>query len=162
MRTTPDAARRVVPTLASLPPEIRDQVIIMPGGCWEWTGREYYQGYGAIWWNKKKCRVHRVVYELLVGEIEAETLDHLCRNRRCVNPVHLEPVSNHVNTLRGRSIVAINARKMLCKRGHPLAGENLQIGSYRGRPMRRCRTCRAAEWERRQQTKAPTGGHDEQ
>ena len=108
------------------------------GDCWEWTGSRDRQGYGkanAI----GQTLAHRIVYEVLAGPIpEGLTLDHLCRNRACVNPDHLEPVTMTVNILRGFSPQAINARKEKCPRGHPLDAAN----TYRsGKTGRACRTC---------------------
>ncbi|KKL04477.1 hypothetical protein LCGC14_2615630, partial [marine sediment metagenome] len=54
-------------------------------GCWLWTGAIQQKGYGVAWWNQKTLAAHRLVYQLLVGPITNETLDHLCRVRHCVN-----------------------------------------------------------------------------
>jgi len=71
-------------------------------GCWEWLSRINRDGYGAFRVNKQVRSAHRVAYELLIGPIPEElTLDHLCRNRACVNPSHLEPVSRGDNIRRG-------------------------------------------------------------
>ena len=68
--------------------------IVRSDGCWEWTGRKDRDGYG-LYGNR---RAHRVVYEALVGPIpEGMTLDHLCFNRSCVKPEHLEPVTQAEN-----------------------------------------------------------------
>lgn len=90
---------------------------------------------------------HRVAYELLIGPIPAGmTLDHLCRNRLCVNPVHLEAVTNRVNILRGTSPAAIHARKVACPNGHPYSGRER-------RGTRICHTCMAARKRRRNREK---------
>lgn len=82
---------------------------------------------------------HRVVYEELVGPIpDGLMLDHLCRVRHCVNPEHLEPVTNRENVLRGEGHSAKAARATHCLKGHPYAGENLRILSN---GWRRCRAC---------------------
>ena len=79
------------------------------GGCWQWLGNIDKDGYGHITYRQagrtKNERVHRHTYELLIGPIpKGLTIDHLCRNRSCVNPVHMEPVSNAVNLQRGHAI----------------------------------------------------------
>ena len=72
-----------------------------PGGCWEWQGA-LNDGYGIVGRDGTTRRVHRVVYEALVGPIpNGMDLDHLCRNRRCCNVLHLEPVTRRENLARG-------------------------------------------------------------
>ncbi len=89
-------------------------------GCWLWVGFRNPLGYGHISINKRPHQAHRVMYELFKGPIpDGLTLDHLCRNPSCVNPDHLDPVTMRENTLRGIGPSAMNAVKMLCKRGHP-------------------------------------------
>ena len=105
--------------------------------CWIWAGCDNGQGYGSVTWNGKQWRAHRLVYELLVGPIPTETLDHLCRNRKCVNPAHLEPASNKTNVLRGQGVTARNSRATSCKHGHPFTSENTRI-TRKGRDCRRC------------------------
>lgn len=134
--------------MAPRPRPHRERVLaktaIMPSGCVEWTGARQ-RGYGVAEQPSGKTGVaHRVVYELLAGPIpEGETLDHLCRNRACVNPGHLEPVSRGENTMRGDTIAAANAAKTHCKRGHGLHGDNLEPYALR-RGKRACVTCRRA------------------
>jgi len=110
-------------------------------GCWEWLGFITLNGYGRTNFPGVKTRLaHRLVYELLVGPIpDGLTLDHLCRNRSCVNPAHLEPVTMKVNTLRGESFAAKNARKTHCKRGHEFTTANTYIIPSTG--SRQCRPC---------------------
>lgn len=80
-------------------------------GCWEWTASKNPGGYGHFTVNGKTRNAHRAVYELLVGLVPfGLTLDHLCRNRACVNPDHLEPVTQLINTRRGRASEVTRAR----------------------------------------------------
>lgn len=123
-----------------------------PDECWPWTGAmNNVYGYGRMSiGHKRQVRAHRLVYEILVGPIPTGyQLDHLCRNRRCVNPAHLEPVSNRVNCMRGEAPHVVLARKNVCKRGHPLVDENIiwKKNPFAGNGQRQCRTC-VNEWYR--------------
>lgn len=91
------------------------------GECWRWTGRPSNNGgYAYFSLNGTLFVAHRVAYTSLVGMIpKGLQLDHLCRNRICVNPTHLEPVTHRENIMRGFGWGAENARKDVCPRGHP-------------------------------------------
>lgn len=114
--------------------------VVRPSGCWEWSAHVTAKGYGQFGFGGKgqKMLAHRFSFELYRGAITNEALDHLCRNRRCVNPGHLEAVSSATNTRRGMSPTAINGRRTHCLNGHLLAGEHLVV---RANGKRRCRTC---------------------
>lgn len=125
------------------------RVEVVPGplssACWVWRGGGKRNGYGVIGLgsrsdgSKRTELVHRVAYEAWVGElVEGLTIDHLCRNRRCVCPEHLEQVSNRENILRGVGWAAVNARVERCPDGHEYTPENTYT-SRRG--MRSCRAC---------------------
>lgn len=111
--------------------------------CWLWKGAKTSGGYGQLFKKKIAGRswkyvAHRLSYEMHIGPIpEGLQLDHLCRVHACVNPAHLEPVTQKENGLRGISIFAENARKTHCSKGHPYSGENL-VKRQKGR---QCRTC---------------------
>lgn len=109
------------------------------GGCWLWTGAITSHGYGQFKVDGRLVGAHRFAYELLVGPIPLGlTLDHLCRIRHCVNPSHLEAVTNRENTLRGEGITARAARVTHCPQSHPYDLFNTYV-SPRG--DRRCRIC---------------------
>lgn len=109
-------------------------------GCWNWTGATSKDGYGIMVVAQVTNYMPRYSWELHRGPITDDMEpDHLCRNRACVNPDHLEPVTHRVNVLRGESPTAINARKTHCRRGHEFDSENTYITPSTG--GRNCRTC---------------------
>lgn len=111
--------------------------------CWLWTGATTGRtGYGSTRLDGVRMTAHRAVWTLLVGPIpEGMELDHLCRIRLCVNPEHLEPVIQRTNWERGDAPSAKAARSGLCKRGHPLEGDNLVPWQWEHRGRRQCKTC---------------------
>jgi len=118
-----------------------------PGGCWNWTGART-AGYGVIRIGGKQWRAHRWLFERINGPIpDGLVLDHLCRNPACVNPAHLEPVTDRVNLLRGVGPSAKNAQKTHCPKGHAYTPENTYLNK---RGQRYCVAChRDRERERR-------------
>ena len=125
-----------------------------PEACWEWMAARSRSGYGVFWLDGKLRYAHRVSYESINGSIpDGLQLDHLCRNRACVNPDHLEPVSNRENAIRGLTGSASGARqraKTHCPQGH-LYDEKNTCQKLDGR--RACRTCGRLAQRRRSEAK---------
>lgn len=119
---------------------VRTKFRVDESGCWVWLRYlEPGKGYGRVTISGRRYKAHRAVYEHLIGPIEEGLyLDHLCRNRACVNPAHLEPVSNRENVLRGDTIPAKLAQRSHCSAGHLFDERNTH---WRG-TARVCRTCR--------------------
>ena len=114
------------------------------GDCWVWTGGLDASGYGQFTPKRgQHVRSHRYAYEMEVGAIpEGMVLDHTCRIRACVNPGHLEVVTNRENVLRGTGVTAINARKTHCPAGHEYTPENTYVRPAGGRQCRACAVVR--------------------
>ena len=115
--------------------------------CWLWTGSRDPAGYGRLYSRGRILRAHRLSYEIHVGPIPTGlVIDHLCRNTSCVNPTHLEPVTNYVNVVvRGvTSAAAVNRRKTHCSNDHPYSPEN----TYTSGGVRYCHICRKV-WQRK-------------
>jgi len=106
-------------------------------GCWEWTSSLNNNGYGQFHYRKKNVYSHRFSYELYVGPIpNGMVLDHLCRNTKCLNPKHLEVVTQAVNMARGK-MFKYRSEKTECPSGHTYDAANTRM--YEGR--RYCRAC---------------------
>ena len=132
--------------------------IVKDTDCWEWTGSKNTDGYGKMRFNGKTIYIHRFIYEYFYGPIQAELeLDHLCKNRVCANPEHLEAVSHTENILRGTSFVSINSKKTHCPQGHEYSLDN----TYHTPAGRRaCRTCQKdyqIKWKLKQKMEGVPG-----
>lgn len=123
-----------------------------PNECWIWTASLNDKGYGNIGLggSGNVAYAHRVAYELVVGPIpHGLVLDHVCRTPACVNPAHLEPVTQEENLARSH---LWHARRESCKYGHPFTSENTY--TYKG--TRHCRECdrrRSRDWQRRKRNR---------
>ena len=105
------------------------------GTCWVWTRGRSQAGYGQIGSGRAVDYTHRAMYEMFHGEIPAgHDIDHLCRNRACCNPMHLEAVTHRENMQRG----AI-AKRTHCPHGHPYDEANTYHHPTGGRVCRKCR-----------------------
>lgn len=114
--------------------------------CWEWKKGKDESGYGFITVKGKNKRAHRFSYEIFVSKIKDKMqINHICNNRRCVNPNHLEQVTHIENGSREKAN-HYNSRKKFCKRGHEYNEENtksiMRPYGHNGWGMRECRLCR--------------------
>lgn len=109
--------------------------------CWEWL-RTKSGKYAGCWNGRSHSTGHRVMFEFCSGSIpEGLTIDHLCRNTVCVNPSHLEPVTNKENLLRGFGFCGNNGRKTHCIHGHEFSKKNTYFYMSKCHAMRICREC---------------------
>jgi hypothetical protein len=120
---------------------IMRRVTIVDSGCWIWSGSTNGAGdcggYAVMGIDGTSLLVHRLSLLVANGEFDPVLdVDHKCRQTRCVNPDHLEAVTHAINQERGK-----NGRKDFCARGHAMSGANVENGTSRGRPIRRCRAC---------------------
>ena len=112
-------------------------IIDQETGCWVWQ-RRLSRGYGQF----GEMGAYRWLYQAIWGELTPGLhCDHLCRNKACVNPRHIEPVTPRINYLRGESPVAINYRRTHCAQGHEFTPENTRMRSNGRYTWRTCRVC---------------------
>ena len=126
-----------------------------PGGCWNWTASKYRNGYGSFWDGTRGVKAHRFSWEQINGVVhEGFELDHLCRNKECVNPQHLEAVTHRENIMRGDGPELLRQyylSRTHCPLGHPYDNENTYIKpSNGGRQCRVCREISRKKWEAKQ------------
>lgn len=124
-----------------LPSYFRDRIRIdEETGCWEWAGPRLASGYGMSRTPGYRTTAHRAVYLILVGPLpEGWTPDHLCRNKGCVNPDHVEGVPHGVNVRRAEPYIDRARNGDSCRRGHSYTPENTR---YDARGYRVCRACK--------------------
>jgi hypothetical protein len=124
-----------------------------PSGCLIWMAAVSDRGYGVFSVAGKMLPAHRFSHEVFVGEIpEGYQVDHLCRRRRCVEPMHLQAVTPRINTLRGMGVTARNATASKCPQGHPYDETN----TYHHDGKRYCRTCQRERRRERDKTRVLT------
>ena len=126
--------------------------------CIEWHGPRSPNGYGRV----STKYAHRIIYEECFGEIpDGLQIDHLCRNRGCVNPAHMEAVTQRENILRGESTAALNSRKTHCKNGHQFDSKNTAIRRSNGsRVCIECRRIGLRRWYAGTQSRSMGGADD--
>lgn len=128
-------------------------------GCWLWIaavrGRP---DYGTFSVNNKQVRAHRWAYEHFIGPVpDGLVLDHLCKVSTCVNPWHLEPVTNRENLMRGTNRAAQNARKMHCARGHRLSGDRVTVNDKGHRVCLECHKIKNKTYREKRRRLAEAG-----
>lgn len=114
--------------------------VLIGNGCWEWAGAvDRKTGYGKLSYEGRVTTAHRASYTALVGPIpQGLVVDHLCRNKVCVRPSHLEAVTNAENIRRGHHIGQRERWADGCAQGHPWTPENTKV---RPGGKRLCRIC---------------------
>lgn len=111
------------------------------GDCRIFTGAVANSGYGRIGFGNRTLQAHRAAYEVFVGPIPVGAhIDHLCRNRLCCNPEHLEVVTQSENNRRAG--IARRANQTHCKRGHEFTRDNTFLHARGGRQCRECHNMR--------------------
>ncbi len=132
--------------------------VVKTDGCWIWQGALASNGYGRFSINNRRYPAHRLAYQDAIGPIEdGLVMDHLCRNRACVNPLHLEPVTNQENIKRGIGGAMLKARNDAiteCPRGHPYTPENTRRDRKGSRNCRTCDKANAARWTEKRRARA--------
>jgi len=116
--------------------------------CWNWKGTKTRLEYGLFFLKGYSFSAHRLCYQFfLEKEIPLNKVtDHLCRNHSCVNPFHLEVVTNKENIVRGNFPPIINSKKTHCKNGHPFDKKNTYL--RKNKQHRSCILCKNSWWQR--------------
>jgi hypothetical protein len=128
-------------------------------GCWNFDGYINAAGYGHTWnaATNSPALTHRVMYEHIIGAIpDGLHIDHLCRNRACCNPSHLEPVPPRINLCRGVGWAGRNAQATQCVNGHQFDDWNTVYRPEGGRTCRTCRNARARRYASARRLVEPT------
>lgn len=131
---------------------IRERVRIDAAGHWMWTGTIHMNGYPRCTAGQHASGwAHRMSHETFTGPIPpGHTIDHLCRVRACVNPAHLEAVTQRENNLRAPTqLTPVNLAKTRCPQGHPYDVANTYVHKTGKRDCRTCRAAACARYRRR-------------
>jgi len=125
------------------------KVIAKEKDCWRWSGFINNYGYGEMIINGKSYRTHRISFSIFNGElIDGMVIDHICKNKSCINPDHLRQVTQKFNCLdNSSSPLAENSRKTHCKNGHELTEDNI----YKKKNWRCCLACKKIDHIRHNQ-----------
>jgi HNH endonuclease len=125
--------------------------------CWLWLGKLDKSGYGTFHVTRVNNRpIRKKAHNFLISPPDGRVPDHLCRNKACVNPDHLEHVTGRENILRGEGLAAKNAVKISCKNGHPFDEKNTRHSLDNGKARRTCRACaraRVKKWNRKNKSR---------
>lgn len=130
-------------TQTTLVDKVLARVLVTSYGCVEWVGCTTPNGYGLLRdpVSKKNLYVHRIIYEhFYKKKLGVLTVDHLCRNRKCCNPLHFEAVERGENSRRGM-LGSYRKKRTHCKRGHEFINPLLAVDPKNNRVYRRCRVC---------------------
>lgn len=137
--------------------EIQQWIQVDDNGCWVWQRMVTPSGYGRVYYRRATYAAHRFMYTIFKGPIPDNlVLDHLCRNRACCNPDHLEPVTISENVKRGNAPNYVTHRERVCRRGHAVTGDNALRTSD---GFTKCRECDNANQRRRYERKRKAAGH---
>ncbi len=135
-----------IPTYRPAEERFKEKIIVEPSGCWRWTASTMGSGYGRfkIRGRKSMIAAHIFAYEQKYGPVpDGKELDHLCRNRWCCNPDHVEPVTHQVNVVRGNAPNMILHRSGKCRRGHEQNETNTKYQTRNGKRHRAfCKICK--------------------
>lgn len=135
------------------------RVAQIPNGCWLWTGGKSGVGYGQFWFDGRLRPAHRWSYERFVGPVpENLTVHHTCEVKACVNPEHLQPLTQRDNVMASDGPARRNSLKTHCSAGHLLVPPNMYKNKYGWRVCRACHRRWGLEaYARRKKTRSSSG-----